>query len=111
VARGSALEHPRHRIQFVALLGLLLFAVEQPLRGVQTAIRVVVSEGLVVRPVVAGLTQLLRIALPDAADLTAEKPPLSSNVTMESCVWLLSLFTLTAITGVELLAPNVPSPA
>ena len=48
---------------------------EQPLGGVQAAVGVVVAEGLVVRPVVAGLAQLLRVPLPDSADRVVERIP------------------------------------
>ena len=48
---------------------------EQPLRGVQAAVRVVVAEGLVVGPVVARLAQLLAVPLPDAPDRVVERVP------------------------------------
>ena len=48
---------------------------EQPLGGVQAAVGVVVAEGLVVRPVVAGLAQLLAVPLPDPADRVVERIP------------------------------------
>ena len=48
---------------------------EQPLGGVQAAVGVVVAEGLVMRPVVAGLAQLLAVPLPDPADRVVKRIP------------------------------------